>query len=228
MSTLEETIFCSQENIDKTLLFLNDCLSWTEIPGMLTFDCFQLPTETNDKCECDWTKVVDISKEELFAQINYDLATFYFYREDYILAKEKFAQCLKYYNSVENINGFLDLDEETLTVYVKACNCFVEGSKGNLLEQLNSSIVNQYKVSFVFIYSVLKIVFELQQSNIQIFFIIYLLLNSKCLIWFCKSLYNYYYWEFFNSILFNFDKHLCTIHRYLIINITYFERIYKY
>ncbi|CAH0550288.1 unnamed protein product [Brassicogethes aeneus] len=157
MSTIEENIFCSPESIEKTISFLNNSLKWTDTLGMLTFDCFQLPTETIDKAECDWSKTLPISKEEFSAQVNYDLGTFYFYREEYLVAKEKFGSSLEFYNAIEKKNGFMDFDKEVLDVYVRACNCFTEGAKGNLLEQLNSSIVNQY----------MGITTILQQDNVQ-------------------------------------------------------------
>ena len=114
---------------------------------MLTFDCFKLPTETND-LEFEWSSSQIISKEEFSAQVNYDLGTFFFYKEDYNLARDHFQKCLSSYKSIHESNGFVTLNIHVLEVYVRACNGSTDGPKGNLLEQLNLSIVNQYMVSF--------------------------------------------------------------------------------
>ncbi|KAJ8928547.1 hypothetical protein NQ314_018885 [Rhamnusium bicolor] len=156
MSTVDETIICSSENIKKTITFLTDALEWETIPDMLTFNCFKLPTESNDCIEFDWDKSQPISKNEFYAQINYDLGTFFFYQEEYDLAKKHFSKCLQCFVDMPEVNGFYDVDKRMLEVYIHACHGSQEMHKGNLLEQLNSSIVNQY----------MSITTILQQDNI--------------------------------------------------------------
>lgn len=115
---------------------------------MLTFNCFKLPTEKND-LEFDWSSAQSISKEEFCAQLNYDLGTFFFYKEDYNLAREHFSNCLSSYKAMKDNNGFVKFSKDVLEVYVRACSGPSDGSKGSLLEQLNLSVVNQYMVSFL-------------------------------------------------------------------------------
>ncbi|XP_050296923.1 integrator complex subunit 8 [Anthonomus grandis grandis] len=144
MSLTDENIICCPENVKKTLNFLTDALQWEEIPCMLTFDCFKMPTEKNDTIEFDWGKATKVSKEEFYAQISYDLGTFFFYQENYESAKQYFSKCLQFTEAVSNQSGFLALDRETLAQYVGACDPTMNIQSKSLLEQLNNSIVNQF------------------------------------------------------------------------------------
>ncbi|XP_044263221.1 integrator complex subunit 8 [Tribolium madens] len=141
ISPAEENIICSHENVRKTVEFLKSALNWDEVPSMLTFDCFKLPSETNG-LEFDWSSAQSISKEEFCAQLNYDLGTFFFYKEDYNLARDHFTKCLSSYKAMKENNGFVKFNIKVLEVYVRACSG--DGSKGSLLEQLNTSVVNQF------------------------------------------------------------------------------------
>ncbi|KAG5899842.1 hypothetical protein JTB14_012313 [Gonioctena quinquepunctata] len=144
ISPADESIICCPENINKTVNFLTDSLDWDIIPDLLTFDCFKLPTESNDCIEFDWSKSQQLSKKEFNAQINYDLGVFFFYREQYDLAKKHFSKCVELFSDLPKIDGFYDVDKDMLPVYIKACHGSADIQKGNLLEQLNSCIVNQY------------------------------------------------------------------------------------
>nr|CAI5853943.1 unnamed protein product [Callosobruchus analis] len=144
VSPLNENIICSAENISKTISFLVSSLSHSVVPQTLTFDCFPLPTESNDNVELDWSKSQQIEKDEFCAQINYDLGMYFFYREDYELARKHFSQCLYYFKEASVTSTFYEVDRETLEIYVKACQSSSDIHKGSLLEQLNFSIVNQY------------------------------------------------------------------------------------
>jgi hypothetical protein len=146
ISPPEENIICSHDNVRKTVEFLTSALSWDDVPSMLTFECFKLPTETND-LEFDWPCSQPISKEEFSAQLNYDLGTFFFYKEDYNSAREHFSECLSSFRAMKNNNGFVKFNFNVLEVYVRACSGPTDGSKRSLLEQLNLSIVNHYMVS---------------------------------------------------------------------------------
>ncbi|CAG9860087.1 unnamed protein product [Phyllotreta striolata] len=157
ISIADENIICCPENINKTVNFLTEALEWKLIPSLLTFDCFKLPTETNDCLEFDWSKSEELKKNEFCAQINYDLGIFFFYREQYDLAKKHFAKCFDLFTDIPDINGFYDVDRRMLELYIKACHGSADIQKGSLLEQLNNSIVHQYK-------GILSI---LQQDNVQ-------------------------------------------------------------
>ncbi|XP_072390138.1 integrator complex subunit 8 [Diabrotica undecimpunctata] len=145
ISKADESIICCPENINKTVNFLTEALEWQIIPSLLTFDCFKLPTESNDCIEFEWTKSEELKKNEFCAQINYDLGTFFFHREQYDLAKKHFSKCLELFADIPEINGFYDVDKQMLDVYIKACHGSADIQRGNLLEQLNNSVVNQYK-----------------------------------------------------------------------------------
>ncbi|XP_066143354.1 integrator complex subunit 8 [Euwallacea fornicatus] len=157
MSPADESIICCPENIKKTIQFLTDALQWDEVPHMLTFECFQMPTEENDTIEFQWTKASVISREEFSAEICYDLGTFFYYREEYEAAKLHFFKCKSFLNSIVKISGFATIDGKVLEIYMKACDPAADVHKKGLLEQLNSSIVNQ----FVGVTNVL------QQDNLQ-------------------------------------------------------------
>lgn len=157
MSPADENIICCPDNIKKTVAFLTDTLEWEEIPFLLTFECFKMPTETNDSIEFEWSKGKKVSREEFCAQICYDLGTFFFYGEDYESAKQHFTKCQNFYKLMKEQNGFMAFDKNVLGVYVRACDPSVDVHKKNLLEQLNNSIVNQYT----------GITTILQQDNIQ-------------------------------------------------------------
>uniref|UniRef100_A0AAR5NXE3 INTS8 TPR repeats domain-containing protein n=1 Tax=Dendroctonus ponderosae TaxID=77166 RepID=A0AAR5NXE3_DENPD len=157
MSLRDENIICCPENIQKTISFLHESLQWEQMPKLLSFDCFQMPTETNDSIEFNWSKATLISRDEFCTQICYDLGTSFFYQEDYKAAKELFHKCQEYLNLVTQQNVFASFDKNSLQVYIKACDPSVDVHKKSLLEQLNNSIVNQF----------VGITHVLQQDNLQ-------------------------------------------------------------
>lgn len=110
---------------------------------MPKFECFELPTEINENINFDWSKSETISKEELIAQISYELGTYFFYREEYKLATERFHRCLESFNAVRQTNGFLNFEKEILDVYLKAC-C-------GPFDPFNSSLVNNYMVNLFYL-----------------------------------------------------------------------------
>ncbi|CAG9764754.1 unnamed protein product [Ceutorhynchus assimilis] len=144
MSPIDENIICCPDNIKKTVTFLTDALEWEEIPFMLTFDCFKMLTEENASIEFDWSKGQPISSEEFRAQICYDLGTFFFYQENYEVAKQHFSQCQNFCHSITSQNGFAVFDKKVLNVYVSACDPTLNVPKKSLSEQLNNSIVNHF------------------------------------------------------------------------------------
>lgn len=111
-------------------MFLTKALDWESVPEMLTYDCFTLPTESNDAIEFDWSKSKAVSKNEFFSQVNYDLGTFFFYKEEYNLAKKHFSLCLDCFNDSTELNGFFEVDREMLEVYINACHGSKEMHKG--------------------------------------------------------------------------------------------------
>lgn len=146
MTPLDENIICSPENISKTINFLTSALEWDMVPEMLTFDCFKLLPESEECIAFDWDKSLTISKNEFCVQINYDLATFFFYQEQYDIAKTHFAKSLQCFENMPDSNGFHDVDKHMLEVYLNACQGSADIHQGSLLEQLNMSVVNQYMV----------------------------------------------------------------------------------
>ncbi|KAJ8912846.1 hypothetical protein NQ315_007978 [Exocentrus adspersus] len=145
VSPVDINFMCSPENIKKSVLFLTDAMNWEILPTILTFECFVLPTEANDFLQFQWDNCLSISKDEFCAQINFDLGTLFFYKEEYEQAKPYFSHCLECLTVTSKVNEFLDVDRQMLETYINACCGSPEISKRNLLEQLNLSIVNQYK-----------------------------------------------------------------------------------
>lgn len=103
-------------------------------------------TEDNTEIRNDWTHGLPVSKEEFSAQITYDLAVFYFFKENYEMATSYFTSCARFFKNVVNKTGFLSIDWNELQGYLLACNTTMEGTN-NLLQQLHISIANQYMVS---------------------------------------------------------------------------------
>lgn len=148
MTILDENFICSQENINKTIAFLVQALEWDKLPNLITYDCFKLLTDSNECVEFDWSKSQPITKNEFCTQISFELGTFFFHQEQYDLAKKYFSKCLDCFKSLSETNGFQDVDDKLLEIYINACHGSADIHKGSLLEQLNISIVNQYLVSF--------------------------------------------------------------------------------
>ncbi|XP_076267977.1 integrator complex subunit 8 isoform X1 [Rhynchophorus ferrugineus] len=144
MSPADENIICCPENIEKTVTFLTDALQWEDIPPMLVCDCFNMPTETSEGLDFEWTKGEKVSREEFCAQICYDLGTCFFYREEYELAKQYFNKCYNFYRLVAHQNGFCSIDRSILEKYVQACDSTSDFGAKTLSEQLNNSVVNQF------------------------------------------------------------------------------------
>ncbi|XP_044746312.1 integrator complex subunit 8 [Coccinella septempunctata] len=136
ISPSEESVICTLENVNNTVKFLENSLEWDNIPRMPKLECFELPTEINENIKFDWSKSEIISREELVSQICYELGTYFFYREEYKSATERFQRCLESLKAIKSSNGFLNFDEEILEVYLKAC-C-------GPFDPFSSSIVNNY------------------------------------------------------------------------------------
>lgn len=65
MSPTDENIICCPDNVKKTIAFLTDALQWEEIPFMLTFECFKLPTEENETIEFEWNRGTIVSRSKI-------------------------------------------------------------------------------------------------------------------------------------------------------------------
>lgn len=139
------------ENTQKSICFLTKVLESERIPNLLTFDCFIALREDKEEIKNDWNRSVPICKEEFYAQISYDLAVFYFFKENYEAANSYFSKCMQYYNADIKKTGFLNINYQELSGYLLALANTVEGTD-NLLQQLHFSILNQYMVSLVIIF----------------------------------------------------------------------------
>lgn len=148
MNPMEESLFCSPEQLNRSLYFLNSALSWERIPKMLTFNCFLMLKENSSNVETDWSHSIPISNEEFKAQVHYDLGCFFFYKENYKLATKHFVECKEFYKAIRESSGLISIDKEDLEGYILAC---VGGSKKNLLHQLRNSVSNQYTVKKIFL-----------------------------------------------------------------------------
>lgn len=133
-------IICTMENTEESLQFLLESLTWSNIPPMITYNCFESLTETSTNTQLNWEQVVPISKEEFEAQVNFDVAVFYFFKEQYDLALKHFKTSIDSLKSIKNPAGFCTLDKDALDNYILACN----GKSPSLMQQLNTSVVNQY------------------------------------------------------------------------------------
>lgn len=146
---MEDAVIRSPENIARSVSFLTESLDWDSVPSLPTSACFNIPAEDHTCITHDWTLACLVAKEEFHAQIIYDLATLYFYRQDYAVAKQYFLMCLQNFQKVSAAknSGFIAIDADTLRGYLSA----LDGGGGaapNLTQQLHSSVVNQYTVSF--------------------------------------------------------------------------------
>lgn len=147
MSLIDESQIFTHDNIKKSLDFLNLVLTWKTLPNMLTFDCFLVLTENNSNIEFDWSKVVPVSKDEYFSQIHYEVAMYYFFKEDYEQATAHFINSMECYKNNRDISGFMTFSLPTLESYLVACNTQTNNSKNTLLHQLRISVAFQFTVS---------------------------------------------------------------------------------
>lgn len=145
---MEETLICSQENVNRSLSFLNDSFTWEKLPKMLTFDCFIMLKEDSKNVESNWSHAVPISKEELHAQVHYDLGCYFFYKENYMLATRHFMQSKICFKDLKQTAGFVDIEVEDLDGYISACSSQAGEIQKSLLHQMRASITNQYTVSY--------------------------------------------------------------------------------
>lgn len=144
---MEESVLCSPDNLNRSLYFLNQALSWETIPKMLTSDCFLMLKEDSSNVEIDWSYAVQISKEEFKARLHYDLGCFFFYKENYKLATMHFTQCKHFFDALTETTGLITVDKDDLEGYILAC---AGGTKKDLLHQLRHSVCNGYTVSKLF------------------------------------------------------------------------------
>lgn len=134
------------ETIEKSLKFLMDALNWEETPNFISYNSFIMPTEINAEIEFDWDKTVTIPREEFLAQIHYDLATYNFYKENYLIAIPYFTNTMKCINDIQKTIGFLNVKNLHLEGFLIASNS-KNGHKYNLTKQLKISIVSHFVVS---------------------------------------------------------------------------------
>lgn len=144
MTPMEENYFCSEENIDKSVAFLNGALTWKEIPLMLSFDCFVMLTEEAEDIEHNWMQAHYISRNEFSAQINYELGCFYFYKENYDLARVHLQNAVEFHNQIIEKVGFCNLKMDILEGYSLACKSHVGDKNRDLLHAFSICIANQY------------------------------------------------------------------------------------
>ncbi|XP_025832848.1 integrator complex subunit 8 [Agrilus planipennis] len=139
----EEDVVYSPENVQKSIKFLKEVLNWTKTPKMPVFECFIMLTENDLEVKNDWEKAKMIPKDEISAQINYNLAVYYFHNGNYEAAALHFtntAHCLK--NCSDFV--FANIDRENLKGYLLACNAQIEDTKPCLMQQFYNCIANQY------------------------------------------------------------------------------------
>lgn len=140
---MEESLLCTPDNLNRSLYFLNQALSWKTTPKMLTFDCFLMLKENSSNVETDWSQAIPISTEEFKAQLHYDLGCFFFYKENYKVATTHFVQCKQFFEGIKENVGLVTIDRDDLEGYILAC---MGGSNINLLHQLRNSVSSQYTV----------------------------------------------------------------------------------
>lgn len=144
---IDENLIFSQENMKKCEDFLNNILKSDKIPNMITFTCFPALTESSSNIEFKWSQSISISKEEFLSQIHYELAIYYFYREDYNQAKIHFTNSMENYKNTYNNVGFLTISLPVLESYIVACDP-QSNMKNTLLHHLRISVATQFTVSF--------------------------------------------------------------------------------
>ncbi|KAF5275218.1 hypothetical protein FQR65_LT04252 [Abscondita terminalis] len=142
-TTPDDSLIRSPQNVQKSICFLIDVLTKYEVPNFLTFDCFTMLKEDTENIQNNWNNSVPISNEEFFCQIAYDLAEFYFFKENYEAAASYFNNCMQYYKSIDNSIGYLNINLKKLEGYRLACNATFDRSE-SLLQQLHNSTINQY------------------------------------------------------------------------------------
>ncbi|KAF5274403.1 hypothetical protein FQA39_LY07283 [Lamprigera yunnana] len=142
-TSLDDSLIRSPQNIQKSICFLIDVLTKYRAPTFLTFNCFTMPKEDTENIEHNWNNSLPIVNEEFFCQIAYDLAEFYFFKENYEAASSYFNNCLQYYKSIEHHIGYLTITLKKLDGYLLACSVSTEKSY-SLLLQLQNSVINQY------------------------------------------------------------------------------------
>lgn len=142
---IEESLIFTQENLKKSLDFLKQALTWPKLPDMLTFDCFLVLTESSSEIQFDWSRAVAVPRAEFLAQLNYEMATLYFYTEEYEAATDHFVQAKTHLDSVSQKIGFLTVNPATLDSYLIACNSQTSAWKNTLLHQLHASVSSHFK-----------------------------------------------------------------------------------
>ena len=145
---MEENIICSDDNIERSLSFLTEALMWKSVPLMLTYDCFVAPSEHESQIDHDWKQAVNISRNEFNAQIHYELGMFYFYKENYDMARTHFKSAVECFKQIDENVGFVSVKLGSLEGYLLACTQMEESNK-RLLYLLSVSIANQYTVSII-------------------------------------------------------------------------------
>ena len=85
----------------------------------------------------------------IFFQINYDLAVYHTYKEEYKNAKICITQSMNLYKKLNNGKKlkYCKIEKERLEGYCQACQVSVENKKPTLTQQLLASIKDQYSVS---------------------------------------------------------------------------------
>lgn len=135
------------ESVAKSLKFLTDALNWQDTPNFITFNSFVMPTEVNTEIEFDWDNTITIPRQAFLAQLHYDLAAYYFFKENYSVAIPYLISTKHYMQNIEKDVEFLSVKSSTLEGFLIATNS-KNGHIYNLTKQLKISVVNQFVVMF--------------------------------------------------------------------------------
>ncbi|XP_046611926.1 integrator complex subunit 8 isoform X1 [Neodiprion virginianus] len=133
--------------LPNTINTLNAVLELNDIsPKVLSFETFVMLTEDSTECKQNWENMYSISIEEFKCQIHYDLAVFHLLREDYESAKRHVSGAKKLFQKLDTSVPLIycTVQKEYLDGYCLACEIPVENIKTDLVQQMHSSIKDQY------------------------------------------------------------------------------------
>lgn len=148
VGSIDEVFLVTPELTLASVNFLTAILSLNRTPRLLTFDTFVMLNEDTRTVEQEWHKSVELSRYEFESQLHYDLACYYFHRENYEHAKQHFVKCSECFYSLDADAEFqyASFDVNCLNGFLCACNVPVDGYVPGLLQQMNASVANQYMV----------------------------------------------------------------------------------
>ncbi|XP_059486772.1 integrator complex subunit 8 [Neocloeon triangulifer] len=118
---LDELLMNIESQVPQSIAILNQISSNPNLTlNVPIYETFEPLTEDSEDIQQQWETCIKASDKEVHCQIHFDLAAFYFSREQYKEARENIWKAFQIYKNLPKSKVYCIIEEETLKGYCKA------------------------------------------------------------------------------------------------------------